>query len=92
MVMKNNGKFEGYAGACHQPFPRVFTSSANSVAVYTVLSILSRMKVRVGLEAMLEYLDRYLATVDSHNPELKQAVDKALGIVSVERLYREARK
>ncbi|MBI5149491.1 MAG: hypothetical protein HZA28_01795 [Candidatus Omnitrophica bacterium] len=92
MVMENSGTSGGYAGARRGRFPPLFTSSANSIAVYTVLSILSRMKTRVGLEAMLEYLDMYLATVDSHNPELKEAVDKALGMMSVEKMYRDAMK
>ena len=88
--MDNSGQFKRCARDYHQQFPPVFTSSANSIAVYTVLSILSRMKANVGLEAMLEYLEIYLATVNAHNPELKRAVDKALGVIKVERMYREA--
>lgn len=41
-------------------FQNMFTNSANSIAIYTVLCILRRMKREVGLEAMLEYLDKYL--------------------------------
>ncbi len=70
----------------------MFTNSANSIAIYTVLCILRRMKREVGLEAMLEYLDKYLGAIEAHNPRLKQAVAKALGMMSVEKMYREAMK
>lgn len=73
-------------------FPNIFTSSANSIAIYTVLCILRRMKQEVGLEAMLEYLDKYLGTIEAHNPQVKSAVEKALGMMSVEKMYREAMK
>lgn len=73
-------------------FPNIFTSSANSISVYTVLCLLRRMKDQLGLEAMLEYLDKYLATIERYNPELKRAVEKAIGMMSVEKIYREAMK
>lgn len=90
--MNTNERSENNAKIPHQPFPNMFTSSANSIAIYTVLCILRRMKQEVGLEAMLEYLDKYLGTIEAHNPQLKQAVVKALGIMSVEKMYREAMK
>lgn len=90
--MDTNERSESSAKIPRQPFSNMFTSSANSIAVYTVLCILRRMKREVGLEAMLEYLDKYLGTIETHNPQLKQAVAKALGIMNVEKMYREAMK
>ncbi len=90
--MNPNERSESGAKIPHQPFSNIFTTSVNSVAIYTVLCILRRMKREIGLEAMLEYLDKYLGAIETHNPQLKQAVAKALGMMSVERMYREAMK
>lgn len=90
--MDTNERSESNAKIPRQPFPNIFTNSANSIAIYTVLCILRRMKREVGLEAMLEYLDKYLGIIETHNPQLKQAVAKALGMMSVEKMYREAMK
>lgn len=90
--MNPNERSESNAKIPRPPFPNIFTNSVNSIAIYTVLCILRRMKREVGLEAMLEYLDKYLGAIETHNPRLKQAVAKALGLMSVERMYREAMK
>ena len=90
--MNSNERSESNAKTPRQPFPNIFTSSANSIAIYTVLCILRRMKREVGLEAMLEYLDKYLETTETHNARLKLAVAKALWMMSVEKMYREAMK
>ncbi len=64
----------------------------NMIAVYTVLGILMEMRKQLGLEAMLEYMDRYVSAIEDHNPELKQAVTKAIAMMKVEKMYREAMK
>ena len=69
---------------------KTFTLPSHSIAVYTVLRVLCRMRTQLGLEAMLEYLDKYLETVEAHNPQLKEAVVKALEVMSVEKMYGEA--
>lgn len=70
--------------------PHIFTSDKNSIAIYTVICILQRMRSQLGLEAMLEYAEKYLETIEKNNPELKSAVAKALCLMSVERIYRNA--
>ena len=90
--MNSNERSESNAKTPRQPFPNIFTSSANSIAIYTILCILRRMKREIGLEAMLEYLDKYLETTETHNARLKLAVAKALWMMSVEKMYREAMK
>ncbi len=64
----------------------------NMIAVYTVLGILKEMRRQLGLEAMLEYMDRYVSAIEDRNPELKQAVTKAITMMKVEKMYREAMK
>lgn len=90
--MNPNERSESNAKIPRQLFSNIFTNSNNSIAIYTVLCILRRMKREVGLEAMLEYLDKYLGTIETHNPQLKQAVAEALGMMDVTRLYKEAMK
>ena len=65
---------------------------AQSIGVYTVLSTLRKMRQELGFEAMAEYLDKYLQLVEQSNPTLKAAVEKALTIISVEKIYQDAMK
>ena len=60
------------------------------IAIYTVLSILVRMKHQLGLEAMLEYIRKYLETIDKQNPQFKSAVAQAIEMMSIEKIYKEA--
>lgn len=90
--MDTNERSESNAKIPRPPFPNIFMTSVNFIAVYTVLCILRRMKQEVGLEAMLEYHARYLETIETHNPQLKSAVTKALCLMSVEKMYRDAMK
>jgi len=71
--------------AKHVPFLTV----ENTVAVYTILKILLEMKKRLGLEAMLEYIEAYRTIIEKANPSLQAAVDQALGLISVDKLYKD---
>lgn len=64
----------------------------NTVAVYTVLAIIKRIKSTMGLEAMLEYIEHYQKTIERHNPEFGDAVKSALALTNVEKIYREMTK
>ena len=68
----------------------MLNDSANSIAVYTVLCILRSMRKQLCLEAMLEYMEEYLVTIERNNPMLKDAVSKAISMVSVKRIYKDA--
>ena len=68
---------------------RVF-SPANLVSIYTTLRILQTMRSQLGLEAMLEYIGKYILLVERDNPQLKLAVTQALKLMSVEKMYRDA--
>ena len=67
-----------------------FFSGENMVAIYTVLSILVEMKKTLGLEATLEYIDKYLSTIEQHHPQIKNAASLAIKLISVEKIYNEA--
>jgi hypothetical protein len=49
------------------------------VAFYTLLKILMKMKKELGLEAMLEYMAKYIESIDSHNPTLAKAIAGCVG-------------
>ena len=64
-------------------------SISNTLAIYTVLKTLRKMKQELGLEAMLEYCESYTGNLEAHNPHLKCAVAVALEFMDVKKLYRE---
>jgi len=74
----------------NQKFNYSLFSPTNIIAVYTVLSVLNKMKNKLGLEAMLEYLDSYLQVLAKDNPKMKFAVARALELIDIEKIYREA--
>lgn len=63
---------------------------SNVIAVYTVLNVLLKMRKDLGLEAMMEYIDRYLGVMEMSNPDMKRAVNVALSLVDVREIYDEA--
>ena len=65
-------------------------SPKNIIVVYTALSILLKMRSDLGLEAMLEYMGKYLSAIETHNPQMKCAVIKVLTLISVEKIYLDA--
>jgi hypothetical protein len=64
----------------------------HTVAFYTFVSILLKMKKELGLEAMLEYMVKYLTMIDSHNPKVAVAVGKALNVLPVDLIFNELTK
>lgn len=62
------------------------------VTVYTVFRILTMMRRRLGLEAMLEYLERSIFLLERENPRIKSAVTQALTFMNVEKIYKDAVK
>lgn len=68
------------------PFPY---RSEELIAVYTAVSILFRIRKELGLEAMLEYMEHYLMTIEKHNSRLKIAVTLALSFTNTEKMYND---
>ena len=62
-----------------------------AVTTYTAMCILREIRTRLGLEAMMEYQENYLALIEKFNPKLKMAVMRALAVMDVERMYKDAR-
>ncbi len=63
---------------------------AATIGIYTVLTILGIMKHQLGLEAMLDYINKYTLLIEQNNPNIKHAVRRALTLVSVESIYHDA--
>ncbi len=63
----------------------------NILIIFTFLSVLLRMKERLGLEAMLEYMARYREIIISRNPSVQRAVTRAMEMINVERMYYDIR-
>ena len=74
----------------HTHNPKLLFKPSNMIVVYTTLKILNAMRSQLGLEAMLEYIDKYLFLTERDNPRLKTAVTQALTLMSVEKIYRDA--
>ena len=68
----------------------IFFRTQNIVIIYTALRILLAMQKQLGLEAMLEYRGKYLQSIEGSNPLLKHAVTRALSLIDVEKIYKEA--
>jgi hypothetical protein len=91
MDMKFDDTFSFAPDFPHAKDPSLFTPG-NILTIYTTLCILSEMKKRLGLEAMLEYIEKYCRIVEGNNPELKSAVEKALMHVDAEKIYKDTMK
>ncbi len=88
--MNENNHLNNFSKNQVEKAKNAFLSNDNTVAIYTILSILIRMQQTLGLEAMLEYIKEYLSMIEQRNPQIKEAVEKALKLMSVEKMYREA--
>ena len=42
------------------------------------------------MKRVLEYMDKYLSTVEKYNPRLRNAVLKVVSTINVEKVYRDA--
>ena len=88
--MKSNEQFCFEFSKSQKEFPSMVTGPANSIAVFTVLCILRSMRKELSLEAMLEYMEKYLVTVEKYNPQLKNAVRKVISTINIEKIYKDA--
>lgn len=62
----------------------------HTLSIYTGLTILIQMKRRLGLEAMLEYMDYCVQSMDQSDPRLKDAVAHVLTGSKIDKLYKVA--
>lgn len=69
--------------------PKQAFSQQHCLTLYTMLTILHRMRRDVGVEAALEYLEKTLHAIEREEFPYKQVVNAVLNLVSVDHLYRE---
>ena len=65
-------------------------SPSNLFVIYTIFVIVLTIKKRFGLEAALEFMEKYLNTAAAQYPSLGKAVEEAFKFVSVEKIFQEA--
>ena len=66
-----------------------YLNSRNLISIYTIFHVLLKIRKEVGLEAMLDYIDKYLSLITTHNPRLKLAVTKAISLMNIEKMYKD---
>jgi len=64
-------------------------SRTNMIVIYTAFCVLARMRQTLGLEAMLEYIEKYRGAIEQCNPKMKAAVTRALTLINVEKVYND---
>jgi hypothetical protein len=57
------------------------------ITVLTVLVVLMKMRRYLGLEVMLEFIEKYLLLVSQKNSHVYKAVDKRLGLDEIKRMF-----
>lgn len=92
MNERTNSKIDPAASEITTPRSTPSFLKEHGTVFYIILKVLLGMKQRLGMEAMLEYMALYTQAVEKHNPILKESVEEALSLISVEKLYREATK
>ena len=90
MDMHNDFKKQFSEKAASNHSSAGFFNTENTVVIYTVLSILLKMKRTLGLEAALDYVDRYLLAIERDNPQIRSAVAQALVLIDVNKIYQKA--
>jgi hypothetical protein len=60
-----------------------------TIAVYTTLRILNKMKKELGLEVTLEYIESYLSEIEKINCSLKEVADEIMAILDVQKIFKE---
>lgn len=88
---KDNG-LDSFAPEITTPHHTAGFLKEHGTVFYIILKVLLRMKNRLGMEAMLEYMASYAQSIEEHNSHLRSAVEEAVELISVEKLYREATK
>ena len=77
---KNSPKFPTYNSV----------SVGQMVTIYVLMVVLSQMKQRLGLEAVLEYIEKSKSNLEKDNPTLTNSVKYALTTVNIEKIYKDA--
>ncbi len=91
MIDKNSSNEHNESSKAKNPFrSKVFISQKHIIAVYTFLRVLVEMKRKLGLEAMLIYMEKVLSIIDDANKNFRDDVTYAIRLIDVERIYNDA--
>jgi len=71
-------------------FLYILANSSSAIAIYTMLCVLGKMKRKIGLEAMLEFSQKYMDLIERRNPKIKHAIAKTLTSIDIEEIYKES--
>lgn len=88
MTHYNRFKFSSADNSPKQEFTPLY-STANLIVVYIVLFLLTKMRAELGLEAMLDYMRRYMEKLETSQPDLKSHIHRTLRDVDIEKMYKE---
>ena len=86
-IEMNEDKFKNEFSNSPAADNNIFFSPRSIVTLYTSLRILLVMRKKLGLEAMLEYLDKYVENLEKDNVQMKRAVTRALLFIDTKKLY-----
>ena len=68
---------------------KIIIPNDQTVAIYTTLRIIERMKKEIGLEVTLEYLEHYIAEVERNIPPIKKTTDYILQFINIRKIFQE---
>ena len=72
-------------------FEKVIVSSSHYLSIYVIFCILLEIKNQIGLEAMLEYIHKYMQRFKESYPRKGEVVKKEIMKVDVLKMYKNAR-
>ena len=59
------------------------------IAVYTMMRVLKKMRKELGLEACIEYIDKFIAIIGKDSSNLNKAVEYILRNIDIKNIYQE---
>jgi hypothetical protein len=57
------------------------------LAIYIIMRVLNQLRTQMGLEAMLEYLSKYIAKSDIRHKDFKAAFSIAMKTKNLQKIY-----
>lgn len=76
----------------HHPPPgseKATVSSSHYLSIYVIFSILLKIRKQIGLEAMLEYIRKYMEKFEKHYPRKQSLVKQQIHKVDVIKMYQD---
>ena len=61
------------------------------LVIYVSMLLLKRIRLEVGLEAEIDYIDKYITNIEGNYPEVYPEIKNILKVVDVNKIYRDSR-